>query len=212
MNRQSKKIRTGRYYLPLTAVLFGMHFTSAVATTRGSAGMTPGEQAAVKLRALQRPDGFDVIHEQRVRFAADHGVADPAALVAAVMHSPMAHLLISVAIEESRGDPVAVGSSGEQGAWQVKSSSWGSVPLDIHGQAGQAERILTALLSRTNGNKIQALARYNGGSTPPGRSYRYAERILKRAGHLQVVVSYLPPKSTPLRQTLLDDPVNRWIL
>jgi hypothetical protein len=137
---------------------------------------------------------FDVVHEQRVRFAAEHGVVNPAALVAAVKHSPMANLLISVAIEESLGDPVAVGTSGEKGAWQVISANWGFVPEDIHGQAGQAERIIRGLLISAKGDRREALARYNGGTAPPGKSYRYAERILKRAGQLQFAVNFLPPK------------------
>ena len=106
--------------------------------------------------------------------------------------SPMANLLISVAIEESRGDPAAVGPSGELGAWQVIESDWGSVPKDIHEQAYQAEKILYCLLISTNGNKKTALARYNGGTAPPDKSYLYAERVLKRAGHLQIAVNYLP--------------------
>ncbi|MDD2542684.1 MAG: hypothetical protein PHH28_16820, partial [Desulfuromonadaceae bacterium] len=76
-----------------------------------------------------------------------------------------------------------------------KASDWGAVPKDLFGQAGQAERILRALLIDTNGNKKKALARYNGGTAPPGKSYRYAERILKRAGYLQMAVNYLPPKA-----------------
>ncbi|NTW99944.1 MAG: lytic transglycosylase domain-containing protein, partial [Geobacteraceae bacterium] len=138
--------------------------------------------------------------------------AGSATLAAAVRYSPMANLLISVAIEESRGDPAAVGSAGEQGAWQVKASSWGLVPKDIRGQACQAERILRGLLARTNGNKKTALARYNGGTTPPGKSYRYAERILKRAGHLQIAVNYLPPDYIILREALLDFSVHSRML
>jgi hypothetical protein len=166
----------------------------AVAASGGLLGVELGVNAGrEKILTAKLSDVFDVVHELRVGFAADHGVANPAALVAAVRHSPMANLLISVAIEESGGDPVAVGSVGEQGAWQVKASDWGAVPEDIHGQAGQAERIIRALLNSTKGNKKEALARYNGGTAPPGKSYRYAERVLKRAGHLQVATNLLPP-------------------
>jgi hypothetical protein len=131
----------------------------------------------------------DVRDELRVRFAAEHGVADPSALVAAVEQSDMAELLICVAIEESLGDPVAVGLAGEEGAWQVIASHWGSVPEDIHGQARQAEKIIRGILRSVKGDKKEALARYNGGDIPAGQSYRYAERILKRAGLLRIAAN-----------------------
>ncbi|MHB8056955.1 MAG: lytic transglycosylase domain-containing protein [Desulfuromonadaceae bacterium] len=191
-----------KYYQPLTTAVLGVCFIIAAVTAGGLAGVEAGVEARVEAgvnagvwkKAVNSFDVFDIINEQRVRFVAAHGVVDPAALVASVRHSPMANLLLSVAIEESRGDPVAVGAAGEQGAWQVKSVHWGGVPKDLHGQAGQAERIISALLDSSNGNKIRALARYNGGTTPPGKSYRYAERILKREGRLHVAVNYLPPK------------------
>jgi len=204
MTRYYSKIRN-RYYLPLTTAVLGVFSVVIVAAAGALVGIEADVNAGrEKVLTVKHFDVFDVVHEQRVRFAAYHGVADPAALVAAVRHSPMANLLISVAIEESRGDPVAVGSAGEQGAWQVIASDWGSVPKDMRGQAGQAERIIRALLIDANGDKRKALARYNGGTTPPGKSYRYAERILKRVGHLQVAVNYLPPKGTILREALLD--------
>lgn len=151
-------------------------------------------------------------HEQGMKLVAGHDVADPAALVAAVRDSPMANLLISVAIEESRGNPVAVGSAGERGAWQVKASAWGLVPKDIYGQASQAERIITNLMIHTKGNSKKALAHYNGGTTPPGRSYRYAERVLKRAGNLQVAFNQLPHSYSRLRTALLFLPDTSRIL
>jgi hypothetical protein len=190
-----------RYYLPLTTAVLGMLSAVAVAASGGLLGVEMGVNAGrERILTAKLSDVFDVVHELRVGFAADHGVANPSALVASVRHSPMANLLISVAIEESRGDPVAVGSSGEQGAWQVKASSWGAVPEDLHGQAGQAERIICALLNRTKGDKIEALARYNGGTTPPGRSYRYAERVLKRARYLQVAINFFPPVMSKARR------------
>lgn len=200
------KIRD-RYYLPLTRAVVGLFSVVVAATAGGLAGRgADGNAATEKKQAVKPADLIDVVHEQRVKFAAEHGVADPAALAAAVRHSPMASLLISVAIEESRGDPVAVGSLGERGAWQVRASNWGSVPRDIHGQAGQAERIIRALLFSSKGNKKKALARYNGGTTPPGRSYRYAERILVRADHLQSAVTFLPPNYYKIREALLEPP------
>ncbi|MFZ2951269.1 MAG: lytic transglycosylase domain-containing protein [Desulfuromonadaceae bacterium] len=184
-----------RYYLPLTTAVLGMVSAVAVAASGGLLGVELGVNAGrEKIVTAKFSDVFDVVHELRVGFAADHGVANPAELVAAVRHSPMANLLISVAIEESGGDPVAVGAAGEQGAWQVKAVDWGAVPGDLHGQAGQAERIIRALLNSTKGNKKEALARYNGGTEPPGKSYRYAERVLKRAGYLQVATNFLSPE------------------
>lgn len=201
-----------RYYLPLTkAVLWALSAVVAV-TAAGFAGIEAGADSGVREMTVKHIDVFDIINEQRVRFVAEHGVADPAALVASVRHSPMANLLISIAIEESRGDPVAVGAAGERGAWQVIASNWGSVPKDLHGQASQAEKIISVLLDRCNGNKIKALAWYNGGTAPPGKSYRYAKRILKRAGYLQVAVNYLPPNGDKLRISLPESLGNSWLL
>lgn len=192
MDRDYSKIPYGYYYLPFVIPVF----MTLLIVGRTTTAKLAGEIKAVddKIKSVRFSDIGDVVHAQRLRFAADHGVIDPAALVAAVKHSPMANLLISVAIEESRGDPVAIGSAGELGAWQVKPSDWGSVPKDIYGQAYQAERIIRSLLISTKGNKKKALALYNGGTMPPEKSFRYAERILKRVRHLQVAENFLPPK------------------
>jgi hypothetical protein len=190
-----------RYYLPLATAVLGMLSVVAATASGGLLGVELGVNAVKeKIQTARLSNVFDVVHELRVGFASDHGVKNPAALVASVRHSPMANLLISVAIEESGGDPVAVGSAGEQGAWQVKASDWGAVPKDLHGQAGQAEKIIRALLNSTRGDKKEALARYNGGTAPPGKSYRYAERVLKRAGHLQVAINFLPPEMSKSRR------------
>ncbi|MDD2848996.1 MAG: lytic transglycosylase domain-containing protein, partial [Desulfuromonadaceae bacterium] len=165
-----------KYYQPLTTAVLGVYSIVAVVIAGGLVGAEVGVHAGIWRKTVKNRDVLDSINEQRAKFVAAHGVANPAALVASVRHSPMANLLLSVAIEESRGDPVAVGSAGEQGAWQVKAANWGAVPKDLHGQAGQAERIISDLLIRCNGNKVKALAWYNGGTTPPDRSYHYAER------------------------------------
>lgn len=202
-----------RYYLPLSTALLTVFSFIVIANAGGFASREPRLKTGTKKAQKAKP--FAVIdreHEQRIQFATYHGVVDPVSLASAVSHSPMANLLISVAIEESRGDPVAVGSAGEQGAWQVKASDWGTVPHDLHGQAGQAERIIRGLMIHSKGNKKKALARYNGGTTPPGKSYRYAERILQRARHLQVAANYLPRNYTKLRSALLDIPDNSRIL
>ena len=207
MIRYISKIRN-RYYLPLTTALLGAFSVVVVVTAVCLVGIERGVKSGTEIVTLKHSDVLDVVHELQVKFAADHGVAAPTALVAAVRHSPMANLLISVAIEESHGDPAAVGSFGEQGAWQVMASDWGAVPKDIQGQAGQAERIINGLLICTKGNKKKALARYNGGTLPPVKSYRYAERILKRASHLQVAVNYLLPNYGRFRVVLIDPPGN----
>ena len=212
MTQAISKMRNG-YYLPLTtAALWVLYVVIAAAAGWLIEIVSVANSAAEKILTVKHSAAFDAVHNRRIRFATDHGVADAASLVAAVRYSQMANLLISVAIEESRGDPAAVGSSGEQGAWQVKASDWGSVPKDIHGQAYQAERIICGLLTSTYGNKKRALARYNGGTTPPGKSYRYAERILNRAGRLQIAVNHLPPDYIVLREALLVFPVNSRML
>lgn len=213
MTRTISKKRDG-YFLPLTtAALWALCVVIAAAAGRLVEIVSVANSAAEKTLTEKHSAAFDTVHNRRIRFAADHGVADAASLVAAVRYSPMANLLISVAIEESHGDPAAVGSSGEQGAWQVKASDWGSVPKDIHGQAYQAERIICWLLTSTYGNKERALAQYNGGTTPPGKSYRYAKRILKRAGRLQTAINHLlPDYVVVLREALLVFPVNSRML
>ena len=196
-----------RFFRPLATTVLGVFSVVAAATAGGAALTSARVKTGIKKTiVVEQFNIFDTDYDQRVKFAAHHGVADPSALVAAVRHSPMANLLISVAIEESRGDPVAVGSAGEQGAWQVKASDWGAVPKDIHGQAGQAEKIIRGLLMYAKGNKKKALAQYNGGTTPPGKSYRYAERILKRAGSLHGAATYNQINSKRLQEALLAPP------
>lgn len=213
MLKDMLKKRNNSYYRPLKTAVLSLFYTVAIAIAWWLVGVEAGANTGTRNTLIVKyPFVMDAVHDQQIKFAAYHGVADPAALVAAVRHSPMANLLISVAIEESRGDPVAVGSAGEQGAWQVIASHWGSVPKDLFGQAEQAERIITALLSRTNGNKKKALARYNGGATPPVKSYQYAERILKRARHLRAAVNFLPPNYTLLKQAMFSPPYNSWKL
>lgn len=202
-----------RYYLPPASAVLTVIFLLVVAATGKCAQREfQPSAAAKKVPVTKLSHVMDAEHEKLIRFASYHGVADPVALASAVSYSPLANLLISVAIEESRGDPVAIGSAGEQGAWQVKASDWGIVPKDIYGQAGQAERIIRGLMIDSNGNKIKALARYNGGSTPPVKSYRYAERILKRARYLQVAAHMFEPNYRELRQAMLDLPGKSRIL
>lgn len=202
-----------RHYLSFAVTVLVAFSVASVETAVGSVnGNTHENTMFEKNLTAKLFNFFDRVHEQRVRFAAKHGVTDPVALVASVMHSPMANLLISIAIEESRGDPIAIGSSGEQGAWQVRASSWGQVPKDIIGQAGQAEKIIRSLLIGTKGNRKKALAHYNGGTTPPGRSYLYAERILKRTKRLQVAVNHLQANYSMLRQAMLEPPCISWLL
>lgn len=208
MNRDNATMRS-RYYLSLTTAAYWMlYIVMAASAGRMVQSVSAELSRAEHIMTVMHPAGFDPVHNRRIRFAAEHGVVDPALLAAAVRHSRMANLLISMAIEESGGDPGAVGSYGEQGAWQVIASDWGAVPKGLHEQAFQAERILCDLLVSANGNKKTALARYNGGTAPPGKSYLYAERILKRAGRLQIAVDDLPPNYNVLREALLVASVN----
>lgn len=202
-----------RYYLAAAAAAIAAMSVAEVPTEIESINRSPGlNSETIKGFAAGNPAAAGAVHDRRIRFAARHKVADPAALVTAVKDSPMANLLISVAIEESKGDPVAVGSAGELGAWQVKASAWGLVPKDIYGQACQAERIITNLMIHTKGNRKKALAHYNGGTTPPVRSYRYAERVLKRTRNLQAAVGHLPGKHSRLRTAQLHVPGNSRIM
>lgn len=196
-----------RYYFPLKTAVLGILSVAMAATAWGLVGEEPDGSASTKIIVAEEPFSLpDLVHEQRVKFASAHGAVDPVALVAAVSHSPMANLLISVAIEESNGDPVAVGAAGEEGAWQVMSLHWGVVPRDLSGQAGQAEKIINGLLIESKGNKIKALARYNGGTTPPDKSYRYAKRILKRVGSLQAAVKRHRPNYFQIMEAMLLPP------
>lgn len=184
-----------KYVLSLIISVFVLLSVFAAARTGVSYAVNTRAHSSPEILGTVTHDAqFDALDEQRVRFAARHGVANPAALVVAVKQSRLADLLISVAIEESLGDPIAVGLFGEKGAWQVIASHWGAVPEDIHGQAAQAERIIRGLLNSAKGNKKEALARYNGGAAPPGESYLYAERILKREGLLKVAANFFPVK------------------
>ncbi|MGB9082478.1 MAG: hypothetical protein WCD00_14355, partial [Desulfuromonadaceae bacterium] len=79
-----------RYYLPLAIAVLGMVSAVAVAATGGLLGVELGVNAdREKILTEKLSDVFDVVHELRVGFASDHGVANPVALVAAVRHSPM---------------------------------------------------------------------------------------------------------------------------
>src|SRR5512133_3885174 len=116
MIRAISKMCTG-YYLPCAIPMITLLFAVSAATAAKSAGIRMEAGGGTeKIRSVKHSFMTDIVHEQRVGCAAYHGVVDPAALVAAVKHSAMANLLISVAIEESLGDPVAVGAAGERGA------------------------------------------------------------------------------------------------
>jgi len=87
----------------------------------------------------------------------------------------------AISIKESHGTPWAVGDKGKsKGAWQVQEKHWGKVPLTAVEQALQAERILEELVASVpQGDLRCALAKYNGGTTPPKVSWKYADRIIE---------------------------------
>jgi len=87
----------------------------------------------------------------------------------------------AISIKESHGTPWAVGDKGKsKGAWQVQEKYWGKVPISTTEQALQVERILEELVAyEPRGSLRRALARYNGGTKPPKRAYRYADNVIK---------------------------------
>lgn len=86
--------------------------------------------------------------------------------------------LQAISIVESNGTPWAVGKSGEKGAFQVLEKDWGLVSKNPTEQAMQAEKILDELLQASQ-NERHALAKYNGGSRPNKRAWKYADKVLK---------------------------------
>lgn len=70
---------------------------------------------------------------------APEGPADVATLICSLPWP--CHEALQVAACESRLDPMALGSHGELGVFQVMPTIWGPVPPDAAGQARQAFRI-----------------------------------------------------------------------
>jgi hypothetical protein len=90
-------------------------------------------------------------------------------------------LYTSLSIEESDGDPKAIGDGGKSiGAFQIQPQHYGPVPKHIDGQAQKAQVILEGLIKENKGRLRISLAKYNGGDRPPKQSFAYADRILKR--------------------------------
>ena len=118
--------------------------------------------------------------EQYKYFFKAQGSKEPEAMAIAVSHTKNPKLMAAIAVVESNGNPKAVGDSGASiGAFQVQPRHWGKVSSDnALMQALQAEKILDELLADSRGRLRQSLARYNGGTRPPARSYRYADKIL----------------------------------
>lgn len=139
-------------------------------------------------RAARRSQAMAAEFHSHVAFFDRHGSADPATMAAAVLAADpdLRPLMAAVAVVESNGNPQAVGDGGRScGAWQVQGAHWGEVSGDAVEQARQAELILMELVDavehRGSLRWSSALARYNGGHTPPGVSYRYARRVLDLA-------------------------------
>ena len=94
----------------------------------------------------------------------------------------MAKTVLKTSMEESGGDPNAIGDGGKSyGAFQIQAQHWGPVPRQLDGQADKAQKILEGHIKESKGNLRKALAMYNGGDKPPAKSYRYADRIIERA-------------------------------
>lgn len=106
----------------------------------------------------------------------------PKAMAKTVLKTQRPALYASLSIEESNGDPNAIGDGGKSfGAFQIQAQHWGPVPKHLDGQAAKAQKILEAHIKDTKGNLRKALAMYNGGDRPPKKSYDYADRIITRA-------------------------------
>lgn len=139
-------------------------------------------------QTAQRSQAMAAEFHRQVAFFDRHGSSDPATMAAAVLATRPDNrpLVAAVAVVESNGHPQAVGDGGKsRGAWQVQAQHWGAVPRNAAAQARQAERILVELVDAVEHRGVlrwrEAIARYNGGTTPPGVSYCYADRVLMLA-------------------------------
>ncbi len=143
---------------------------------------------ALDEQAAQRSQAMAAEFHQQVAFFDRHGSSDPATMAAAVLTTQPDNrpLVAAVAVAESNGHPQAVGDGGRsKGAWQVQARHWGRVPQDAAAQARQAEQVLMELVAAVEQRGVlrwrTALAQYNGGVSPPGVSYYYADRVLMLA-------------------------------
>lgn len=139
-------------------------------------------------QASRRSQAMAAEFHQQVAFFDRHGSSDPATMAAAVLATRPDNrpLVAAVAVAESNGHPQAVGDGGRsKGAWQVQAQHWGTVPEDAAAQARQAEQVLMELVAAVEQRGVlrwrTALAQYNGGISPPGVSYYYADRVLMLA-------------------------------
>ena len=126
------------------------------------------------------------MHQNKEDFLAEmfkeHQSPCPKAMAKTVLKTSRPALYASLSMEESGGDPNAIGDGGKSyGAFQIQAQYWGHVPRQLDGQADKAQQILEGHIKETKGNLRKALAMYNGGDRPPAKSYRYADRIITRA-------------------------------
>lgn len=134
-------------------------------------------------------DQAGIIRLARIDVARSQACKDPEGTVDAIGDSPIADLLLSTAIEESKCNKDAVGDAGEEGAWQVIAADWGPVPKDLPGQARQAERIILRLANAKKGDYAKAMSHYNGGLLPKQQSLDYASRVLLRRDLIALRIS-----------------------
>lgn len=112
----------------------------------------------------------------------EHQSPCPKTMAKTVLKTSRPALYASLSMEESGGDPNAIGDGGKSfGAFQIQAQHWGPVPRQLDGQAAKAQKILEGHIKETKGNLRKALAMYNGGDRPPKKSYAYADRIISRA-------------------------------
>ena len=187
MGETLRKIHNITSKVCLILVLSGILGTSALAASVILWPLT-GNALIREITDAEPSSVTDPIKAARISFAKEHSCKDPEGIVDAIGESELADILLSTAIEESHCDKEALGTSGEQGAWQVIGSEWGPVPKDLRGQARQAERIIRGLLIDTKGKPIKAMARYNGGDLPGIQSVNYARRVTSREQKLASLV------------------------
>ena len=151
------------------------------------------QEAAVKMGELNVQKRIQLTRQQEVYkdFFVKHKSPEPEAMAVAVSHTKNPKLMAAIAVVESNANPKAIGDKGaSKGAFQVQEKHWSRVKDDALTQALQSEKILHELMPDRGRHRWRTtLARYNGGSRPSKRAYRYADRVLKLSGEVMDVSS-----------------------
>jgi len=86
-------------------------------------------------------------------------------------------ILSQILVIETNGDHTAVGSSGEEGGFQIRSKFWGTVPSTIAAQVQQAAYVYATLYA-IHGSEYRTVRAYNGKGYAADK-YAYAVLALK---------------------------------